>query len=161
MRVCLTCLTGWQGIRTVDIVAVSDVRTLTIPREAFHWLIQGTDVLERMRHLSEMRRNEAWGVINSNSVLRQLTSSQKTQLEEYVHRRVYLEGEYIWRAHEPTLAAVLVDDGSVRFDRAVRPRNTKLSEARVTGQRASKAPAPVELGPGSFVCDIDNLLSEG
>lgn len=69
--------------------------------------------------------------------------------------------QYIWRAHEPTLAAVLVDDGSVRFDRAVRPRNTKLSQAKVTGQRATKAPAPVELGPGSFVCDIDNLLCEG
>lgn len=82
-----------QGVRTVDIVAVTEVRTLTIPREAFHWLIQGTDVLERMRHLSEMRKNKAWGVINKNTVLRQLTSAQKTQLEEYVHRRVYLEGE--------------------------------------------------------------------
>ena len=69
------------------------VEALRIPRGSFQWLVAGSDVPDRMRHLREMRANAAWATINSNSVLRYLTSSQKTQLEEYVHRRVYLEGE--------------------------------------------------------------------
>lgn len=93
-------------------------------------MYQGTDVIPRMRHLIEMRKNDAWEVIGSNSLLRSLSSSQKTQLEGYVHRRVYLEGEYVWRAHEPTSSAILIDDGSVRFDRVVQARNSRLSQVR-------------------------------
>lgn len=157
-----------EGVRSVDIVAQSDVELVTVRRDDFQWLLQGTDVVSRMRHLIEMRKNRAWEVFAANSMLSHLSASQKTQLEEYVHRRVYLEGEYIWRAHEVATCALLVDEGSVRFDRVIRPRATTRAgsasggpaSVSISSPKRARHVAPEELGPGAFVGDVDALLHE-
>jgi CRP-like cAMP-binding protein/phosphoribosyl 1,2-cyclic phosphodiesterase len=102
--------------RNADILAVTDVEVIEFDRYDFLYLLRGTDVMERMRHLDEMRSQSSWDVINTNSVLATLSSSQKTQLQAILHRRTIKKGEVLWGKGGESIEAVLVDEGKLIFE---------------------------------------------
>ena len=61
-----------------------------------------------------------------NTVFRQLSEKQKTQLEEVLTRRRVKAGEHVWRAGELVSFAVIVDSGCVQFEGVVPQRRETL-----------------------------------
>jgi CRP-like cAMP-binding protein/glyoxylase-like metal-dependent hydrolase (beta-lactamase superfamily II) len=102
--------------RNATILAVTDVEVIEFDRYDFLYLIRGTNVVERMRHLDEMRRQRSWDVINTNSVLSTLSSSQKTQLQAILRKRDVASGEVLWEKNSVASEAILVDEGQLVFE---------------------------------------------
>ncbi|GBG25706.1 cGMP-dependent 3',5'-cGMP phosphodiesterase A [Hondaea fermentalgiana] len=100
-----------NSLRTADIFAIVDVTLLKFEREDFRWMLQGTDVIQRMDHLVGMRQSGSWATIGANSLLRMLSESQKTQLETIFERRIFREGESIWNVGDPIEYACVVETG--------------------------------------------------
>ena len=109
--------------RSCDIYAATDVSVVKFDRGDFHWLLQGTGIMERMIHMANMRRERAWEVMSHNTVLKMLSASQKTQLEEYFLKRVVPEGELLWGIGDEAEAAFLVDIGTFEMHEGKLPRN--------------------------------------
>lgn len=102
-----------NATRTADIFAIVDVKLLKLERQDFYWMLQGTDVLQRMDRLVAMRQSGSWATISANSLLRMLSESQKTQLETIFERRTFSEGEDIWCAGDPIEYACVIESGRV------------------------------------------------
>jgi hypothetical protein len=74
----------------VRVMAVTQMRVLTLEKHDF-WFIFGDGyggqgpIIEKMKQLTEARKSKAIHVLFKNSVLSELTPSQKTQLEMILH----------------------------------------------------------------------------
>jgi len=120
-----------DAMRTADIIAVTDVRVLKFDRADFGWMLQGTETMRKLQKLAEMRASGSSAVINANSMLSQLSESQKTHLETIFIRKTFQEGEYIWQRGDPANKACLIEAGTIR---CTDPEFLKtLLEARVEG----------------------------
>jgi hypothetical protein len=146
-----------DGLAAGDVIALTDLEVVVFPAAEIVWALQvracvcvwggggaggraygcamqGTDVPARAAALAASRMHSAWDAIAANSVLSQLTSAQKTQLEEAMTlRRVpgacacgparapaaallvlaAAAGEALWRSGDPAACGVLVREGAV------------------------------------------------
>ena len=102
--------------RIADVVARTDVDLIEIDRHDFLYLIRGTDIQDRLVRLARMREEHSWEVFEQNSVIRNLSSSQKTQLQTYLESTNVKPGEVLWRAGDRAKEAVLIDDASIQLD---------------------------------------------
>lgn len=104
--------------RNATIKAVTDCEVLALERYDFLYLLRGTNIVERMRHLDRMRQQRSWDVLGANSVLRTLTAAQKTQLQGFMRKRSFEPGEVLWKRGDAATEAILIDEGSVTLDLA-------------------------------------------
>ncbi len=102
--------------RNASVFAKTNLDLVEIDRYDFLYLLRGTDIPERLVRLARMRAERSWEVFEKNSVLRQLTSAQKTQLQSFLEPRAIAKGEVLWRAGEPALHAFIVDEGRVAVE---------------------------------------------
>jgi CRP-like cAMP-binding protein len=105
-----------QKPRDADVIAKTQVTLLALDRYHFLYLLRGTDLPERLRHLSEMRAERAWEVIEQNAALRAMTSAQKTQLQTMLCSRPIEAGEVLWSPGELARQAFLIDEGQVALE---------------------------------------------
>lgn len=107
-----------QSKRSATVRATTDCKVLVLRRNAFHFLVRETDTIIRLKQLGSMQMSESWQVINNNTCLEALTSTQKTSLQSMLQPRKLIKGEVIWRiVHVPT-EAILVVQGSLIFAEA-------------------------------------------
>lgn len=99
--------------RNADVYARTDTVLIEIGRYDFLYLLRGTDIPKRLVRLARMRAERSWEVFEKNSVLRTLTSAQKTQLQTYMEPRVVHAEEILWRAGGVPEYAFLVDEGAL------------------------------------------------
>jgi CRP-like cAMP-binding protein/ribonuclease BN (tRNA processing enzyme) len=102
--------------RNADVFAKTDLDVVEIDRYDFLYLLRGTDIPERLVRLARMRTERSWEVFERNSVLRALTTAQKTQLESFLELTPVRAGDLLWRQGEPALWAFLVDEGAVQVE---------------------------------------------
>jgi CRP-like cAMP-binding protein/phosphoribosyl 1,2-cyclic phosphodiesterase len=102
--------------RDADVVAKTPVTLLALDRYHFLYLLRGTDLPARLRHLSEMRAERSWEVIEENAALRTMTGAQKTQLQTMFSSRAIEVGEVLWSAGELARIAFLIDEGEVALE---------------------------------------------
>jgi CRP-like cAMP-binding protein len=94
-----------------EVVAETDVELLTLNRDHFLYLLNTrADIIGRLRHLLEMRALPSWEALQRNSLLRELSSAQKTDLQSMMSIRTLSKGQHLWRFNESGAAseAVLV-----------------------------------------------------
>jgi CRP-like cAMP-binding protein len=94
-----------------EVVAETDVELLTLNREHFLYLLNTrADIIGRLRHLLEMRALPSWEALQRNSLLKELSSAQKTDLQSMMSVRTLGKGQHLWRFNESGHAseAVLV-----------------------------------------------------
>lgn len=150
--------------RSADAVARTDVELVMIDRNDFQVILRGSEMLERLERLVRVHDEGAWELFSANSVLRSLTSAQKTQLQTYLSPRVVSEGEVLWSSGETPQRAYFIDDATIALTcpegelppftsgafvgevDALRNRQAVTSRARVT--RSGKV----------FVIERDDLL---
>jgi len=68
--------------RKADVIALTDIEAYAIDKVSFLRLISDTPVEETMQKLAKIRNELSWKVIKSNSIFKDLSSSQITQLEQ-------------------------------------------------------------------------------
>ena len=185
---------GEEGVlemppRPVAYVARQKSTIIEFDKADFSWLLEGTKITDRIRHLVDMRKDNTMSIIEKNSVLKNLSPSQMTQLEEYMFRKSFKRGSFLWTKGEEATMAFIVASGTVKFDapiaRSRRPSemakvrqfqndmkigstgvessgaNRKQRGARSSPHRRRKQAHSTNLGPGSFIADVDALLSNG
>ncbi|PKL41292.1 MAG: cAMP/cGMP-dependent 3',5'-cyclic-AMP/GMP phosphodiesterase [Spirochaetae bacterium HGW-Spirochaetae-1] len=77
--------------RTADVKAVTDVTAYAIEKDSFLSFIEGTDYLEVLNRLVDIRDNDAWETLSESNFIRYCTSTQRTFLESLL-TAVTLEG---------------------------------------------------------------------
>jgi CRP-like cAMP-binding protein len=102
--------------RSADIVAKTDVSLIEIGRYDFLYLLRETGLHSRLVRLAKNREERSWEVVEKNSVLRALTSAQKTQLQSYLSSRIIQVGDLLWMRGDPAAYAFLLDDGVVSIE---------------------------------------------
>jgi CRP-like cAMP-binding protein/phosphoribosyl 1,2-cyclic phosphodiesterase len=102
--------------RNADVIAESDAVLVQLDRYDFHYLLRGTGIPNRLVRLARMRDERSWEVFEKNSVLRALTSAQKTALQSFLTTSPVRAGEVLWRAGDPAECAYVVDEGAIALD---------------------------------------------
>src|SRR5262249_39759393 len=82
--------------RNADVVAKTDVELVTLDRSDFLFLLRGSNIRRRLEHLAKSRLEGIWALLEQNSVLKTLSSAQKTQLESYLEPYAASTGELLW-----------------------------------------------------------------
>jgi len=101
--------------RTASITAHTRVECITFHSEDFFYIFRGTDALERLGQLGVMQRTASWQCMMQNSVLKELTSSQKTYLQSLLRRREVKQGEEIWTNGDGNRIGILIEEGEFVF----------------------------------------------
>jgi len=102
--------------RNADVIAVMESTLLEFDKYDFLYLLRHTDIAERLVRLAHMRTERSWEVFGKNTMLRRLTSAQKTQLQTYLVSRPMRADEVLWQAGEPAKEAILIDEGKVSLE---------------------------------------------
>jgi CRP-like cAMP-binding protein len=144
-------------IRSADIIAVTDMTCYQFQRQDFNWLLHGTNVVAKIERMIMARQDAVWDLIGMNSVLRLLTPTQKTQLEQRCMPKYYEQGEYVWEEGGPATIACLIDSGKFKF---VTAKNKGMRRRAPSVFRHLGPPPPPQFMPGSFVGEIDALLED-
>jgi CRP-like cAMP-binding protein len=139
---------GEEGVlnlppRKVHFVAKQRATVIEFEKPDFQWLLEGTKIMERMLHLVDMRKDNIVQIIQGNSVLRNLTLSQITQLEEYLFRYEVKRGTHIWNKGDAAERAFIVESGSVKFDAPI-PRSRRPSEMTTGGKDSKELAAALQ-----------------
>ena len=79
--------------RGADVVAVTDVVAYSIQKDNFLNFIDGSPLASMFKNLATIRKEGSWRVLSDSKTFRQLTSSQKTQLESIMHLEHHDEGD--------------------------------------------------------------------
>ncbi|GMI09183.1 hypothetical protein TrRE_jg9818 [Triparma retinervis] len=144
-------------IRSADIIAVTDMTCYQFQRQDFNWLLHGTNVVAKIERMIMARQDAVWDLIGMNSVLRLLTPTQKTQLEQRCMPKYYEEGEYVWEEGGPATVACLIDSGLFKFVTA----KSKGGRRRAPSVfRHLGPPPPPQFLPGCFVGEVDAFLED-
>ncbi len=99
--------------RTVDVIAETDVELYTIERDKFLYFIEGTELKTILQRLSHVRDEKTWNTLSSSPILRILTSSQKTLLESFLHKKKIDTSSTILKAGDPIEQAYIIRKGKV------------------------------------------------
>lgn len=107
-----------QQPRTATISALTEVELVEFTGREFKHLVRNTTAIERLRHLGLMQRERSWQAICCNSVLKRLSSAQKTYLQSILRRHESVRGDVLWTAKDQAKIAVLIEKGKFIFARA-------------------------------------------
>ena len=99
--------------RHADAIAKSEVDLVAIDRNDFLAVLRGSEMLTRLERLVKVRDEGAWELLAQNSVLANLTSAQKTQLQTYLTREERGVNEVLWQAGDIPKRAYLVEDAII------------------------------------------------
>ncbi|MHB2016513.1 MAG: cyclic nucleotide-binding domain-containing protein [Candidatus Xenobia bacterium] len=100
---------------SIEVVARTDITLLAIPGPAFFNLVRGTRVLERLRHLAELRKLPAWEALSHSPVFEDLTANQRTQLQQLMQPVQFAESDAL--GEDPVLIEAGRVDGPRAFKR--------------------------------------------
>jgi len=102
--------------RQATVKALTNVEAFVIEKEAFLRLVEGTPILERIKHIARLRNGETWSVIKANPYFASLTSAQVTDLENVLHRREVEAGEVLLRRGEKCEFIFILGSGVIEKD---------------------------------------------
>lgn len=102
--------------RNADVIARTNVEVIEIDRHDFMWLLRGTGIEARLERLAKLRDERAWEIMMKNSLLRGMSSAQKTQLQSWLEVKRFSKGEMLWHYGSPPLDALLVDEGTIAIE---------------------------------------------
>ena len=103
--------------RTVDVYAETDVEALTIGRNAFLNLIEGTEVETKLKGIALNRDMDTWTALSASPIFPKLTSSQKTELEILLVREEIEKDRYLIEKGKPFKSLYIFHSGEVFIEK--------------------------------------------
>ena len=150
--------------RSADVIAKTDVDLVALDRNDFLAALRGSEMLTRLERLVRVRDEGAWELLAQNTVLANLTSAQKTQLQTYLTPCQGAADEILWSAGEVPHRAYLVDDAVVTMhcpEGELKPFTSGAFVGEVDALRTT-APSPssakVTKGGKLFSIDTPDLV---
>ena len=140
-------------IRSADIIAKTVLTCYEFQRQDFNWLLSGTVVVQKIERMIMARQDAVWDLMGMNSVLKLLTPTQKTQLEQRCRPKFFTMGQEVWIKGDLPRHAVLIDSGVFKFQKQHRQPRPSVSSPLHLGP-----PPPPCFYAGTFVGEIDALL---
>jgi CRP-like cAMP-binding protein/phosphoribosyl 1,2-cyclic phosphodiesterase len=139
--------------RSADVIAKTDVDLIVIEGREFLSVLRGTSIPRRLARLARMRAEGTWALMGDNSVLSQMTASQKNQLQAILEPCRVADGEILWSRDAPARRAFLIEDARVVLDTVTEGMPATMRSA---GSSASVRP----FTRGAFLGEIDALRTE-
>ncbi|GMH51969.1 hypothetical protein TL16_g01128 [Triparma laevis f. inornata] len=136
-------------IRSADIIARTDLICYEFRRQDFNWLLHGTSVVAKIERMIMARQDSVWELLSMNSVLRMLTPTQKTQLEQRCEPKFFEAGAEVWAEGE---------SAHFKFEKKAPTGGGRRRAASVF--RHLGPPPPPMFYAGTFVGEIDALLED-
>ena len=122
--------------RFADVITQSPLDHLAISKSDFLRFLHGTGVLEKLRHLAEIRRQNSWPILEDNPDFQFMTANQLTQFQALLKEVALQPGEPLFGPHEHAPMGYLVIEGSVTVKRNGGPART--------------------VGPGALIAQLDD-----
>ena len=107
--------------RFADVVTRSPLSYLAVSKPDVLCFLHRTGVLEHLRHLAAIRKEDSWPVLENNPLLDFLTANQLTQLQALLRREEFAPGAPVEHRIRPY--AYLLLSGKVEVTRADRRRH--------------------------------------
>jgi CRP-like cAMP-binding protein len=156
--------------RTATITSHTDSLVVEVDKYAFsYFLFKDRQLARRMNNLVKARLDGSWKSISANSVLRNLSTNQKTSLQALLTMKKYKLGEIIYKCGEQAKEAVLISQGELLFaeihsvnpkDLMTATRHTRMKnismqeEAMLNIQATSDVVVKYDnMAVGAFICD--------
>ena len=152
--------------RRADVIAKTDVDLVALDRNDFLAALRGSEMLARLERLVRVRDegDGAWELLAQNSVLGNLTSAQKTQLQTYLVPCNGNDNEVLWRVGDVPKRAYLVADATVTLrcpEGELKPFTSGAFIGEVDALRL-RSPAPssarVTVSGGLFAIEQPDLV---
>lgn len=99
--------------RSADIIAETNVQALTIKKDKFLSFIRDSDLFEKFKKLSEIRKTGTWDVLSNSKIFGSLTSAQKTALELMMEQRKEIANVYLIRKEKSFDKVFIIKRGKV------------------------------------------------
>ncbi|CAD8147244.1 unnamed protein product [Paramecium pentaurelia] len=109
-----------EGKRGASVEAVTNLKVLILEKHDF-WFIFGDGlggqgpIIQKMKQLTAARRSKAVHCLFKNSILSELTPSQKTQLEMIMREHEIEKGTVLWKVGEKPEFAFIIKRGTFAF----------------------------------------------
>jgi CRP-like cAMP-binding protein len=101
--------------RAADIEAVTNVEVLAIDGERMRVICAGTDLEERVRRHAEVRKMDAWSLLEETELFSGLTVAQKNDLEALLRPHRWARGEPVYARSDVARELVIVQEGEVEL----------------------------------------------
>ncbi len=113
-----------EELRSADVVAATEVVTVTITKDLFLYFVQGTELETELKNLAKIRASNSWDVLSKSNVFGGMTSHQKTQLETVLEYKKVNRGYLlIEETKKPDQTYILVS-GEVGIRKGLSPIKT-------------------------------------
>ena len=99
--------------RSATIIAKTDVVALTIEKTRFLNFIKGTNLVQKLTRLSQIRETGTWNLLSHSRFFRGMTSPQKTQLELIMNLKNYPEGHVFIEQDKTFNIGYIIKSGGV------------------------------------------------
>ena len=110
-----------EELRSADVVAATEVETVTITKNLFLYFLQGTRLETDLKNLAKIRESNSWDVLSKSDVFGGMTSHQKTQLETVLEYKKFKRGYLIIREGEKPSKAYILISGEVGIRQGFTP----------------------------------------
>ena len=105
--------------RTATVMAETDLALLVVEKHDF-WFVfgngepeGGSHIIQKLLNLSSSRKSNPFQAISKNSVLNQLSNSQKTHLEIILREKKFRRNQILWKAGGQAMEAIIIRKGEV------------------------------------------------
>jgi len=108
------------GQRTATIMAATPmVEVINFTKHDFLHIVRRSDAMNRLKELAIAHRTgRSWQCLEKNSLLKDLSTSQKTYLQSILKKKIIAKGQMLWTVGEEAKGAVLIDQGKFVFSGA-------------------------------------------
>ncbi|MBI3039501.1 cyclic nucleotide-binding domain-containing protein [bacterium] len=81
--------------RNADVISETDLTALVMEKYDFLYFIRGSEIAQRMKIIAENREFDTWTLFNNSPAFRNLSATQRTQLQGIMTRMEFIQGGII------------------------------------------------------------------
>ncbi len=129
--------------RNANVIADSDLKVLVMDKYDFLYFIRGSEIARQMKIIAQNREYRTWDLFDDTPLLRNLSATQRTQLQGIMSRIRFKKGEVVVYQGTTRENFFLIDSGAVVVERAGKPmlracRGSFLAKIYATPRRGSQ-----------------------
>jgi len=101
---------------TATFRAITDVELVEFPGSTLGWVLRDSPTLEMMAKVSKVQEEDCWQAMQANTCFDSWSALKLRQLQSWMYKKVYKEGDDVWEAKQRAEISVLVAHGRFVYD---------------------------------------------
>ncbi len=119
--------------RTADVYAESDVEVLSLSKDAFKNIVDGTELEQTLLQVAQNRDMQSWEALSNTKIFQKLTSAQKTDLEIIMQRLEVTKDSKLFEDSKPVKEIYIYHSGPVEGFQRKSSQRIKYSIGDIIG----------------------------